>query len=84
MLPHVAGRRLRHVKHARQIHRDDFVPFFGSDLEKVMANADAGIVDQHIDSAHDANRLVECGLHLLEVGNIGIEAPAKSGSCLRI
>ena len=59
------GGGLRHIKNSSQIDRDDFVPFFGSDIEKVMADADAGIVDQNVHAAHQADSLGKGGLHLL-------------------
>src|ERR1019366_7501628 len=59
------------VEDARQIYGDYLVPFFGSDLEEAVADADAGVVDEHIDSVHHANCVGECGFHLHQVGDVG-------------
>ena len=42
-----------------------------------MANADASVVNQDIDATHEANRIVECGLHLTEVRNIGVDGSGQ-------
>ena len=55
-LHHVPGRRLRDVEHAGKINGHHFVPLFRRNVEKVVADADAGIVYQHIDAAHEADR----------------------------
>jgi len=47
-LHHVAGSGLRYVENSSQIHRDDLLPLFGSDVEEFVADADAGVVDEHI------------------------------------
>src|SRR4029077_18975593 len=70
-LPHVTRRGLRYVEHAGEIDGNHFVPFFGSDVEEVVADADTGVVDEDIDCAHHANRFGECSFHLHQVGDVG-------------
>ena len=70
-LPHVARGGLRYVEDAGEIHGDDLVPFFGSDFEEAVADADAGVVDEHIDAAHGADRFGERGFYLHQVGDVG-------------
>ncbi len=62
---------LRHIEDSREIYRDHLVPLFGSDVEKVVANANAGVVDEDIDRAHCADRLGESGFDLLQVSHVG-------------
>src|ERR1700722_3909501 len=70
-LHHVAGSGLRHVEDSSQIDPDDLLPLFGSDVEEFVADADAGVVDEHIDAVHDANRVGHRGFDLHEVGDVG-------------
>src|ERR1700730_1520359 len=67
VLPHVAGGDLDHVKHTREGHGNHFVPFFGGDVEEVVANADACVLDEYVDAAHQAHSFGKSGAHLIEV-----------------
>ena len=71
--PRAAGRRLRHVEHAGQIYGDYAVPLFRSDVEKIVSNADTGIVDKNVHAAHEFNGFYKCGAHLLQIGDISFE-----------
>ena len=51
----MAGGGLRHVEDSGEVDGDDLVPFFGSDVEEVVADADTGVVDEHIDAVHHAD-----------------------------
>src|SRR5438067_740845 len=73
-LPHVPGSSLSHVEAARQVNRDYLVPFLGRDLQKTMPDADAGVIDKHIHTAHEPNRIVQRRLHLLEIGDVRIHS----------
>src|SRR5580704_3153929 len=64
---------LRHVEDSGEIYSDHFVPFFRSDVEEVVADADAGIVDEDIDSAHRADCAGEGSFDMLEAGDVGDE-----------
>ena len=64
-LPHMTCRGLRDVEHAREVYGDDLVPFFGCDVKKIVADADAGIVDDDVHAAQDAHRIGKRRLHLL-------------------
>ena len=44
-----------------------------------MPNADAGVVDQDIDAAHQLDRFSERGLHLFEIADIGGERAREIG-----
>ena len=44
-----------------------------------MANADAGVVDEHIHTAHQVDCFRKGSLHLLQVGDIGIEYAGEIG-----
>ena len=48
---HVARRGLRDVEDAGEVHGQDAIPVFRRDVEKVVANADAGVVDDDIEAA---------------------------------
>ena len=74
-LPHVAGCGLRYVENSREIYRDDFGPVFGRDIEKVVTDADSGVVDEHVDGVHEADRLFKCGLHLKQIRDVGGDSP---------
>src|SRR5579863_5644535 len=71
-LPHVACRSLGDVENSGEIDGENTVPLSGSDVEKVVANADACVVDEDVDASHDANRVGERRLNLLKVRNIGL------------
>ena len=76
-LPHVLGRSLSHVEDAGQVNGDDLVPFFGRDVEKIVPDADASIVDKHIHPAHEPNRIFQRRLHLLEIGDVRIHGACQ-------
>ena len=74
LLPHVSGGGLSHVENAGQVYRHHLVPFSRRDVEKVMADANACIVDQHIHCTHHADCLGKCRLDLLEVRHVGSDS----------
>jgi len=65
VFPHMPCSCLGHVEDAGQVHCDDFVPLSGSDFKKIVANADARIVDQRIDLA-EAGMLREDAYDLVQ------------------
>src|SRR6202044_4267513 len=76
---HVAGCSLRHIKHAGQIDGENLLPLFRTDVEKLVADADTGVVDQHGDSIHQAHSLGECGLDLHEVSDVSDDGFGQAG-----
>ena len=44
-----------------------------------MADADAGVVDQHVNAAHRANCLGQRGFHLHQVGDVGDDGFGQTG-----
>ena len=46
-------------------------PIFRRDVEKLVTDTDARVVDQHIDAIHQSDRLGECGFHLHQIGDVG-------------
>src|SRR6266852_5409988 len=70
-LHHVARCCLGNVKNAGEVHGDHFVPLFRRDVEKVVTDADAGIVNQNIHCAHQASSFREGRLYLLQVRHVG-------------
>ena len=75
---HVTCSGLRYVEDAGEIYSDHLVPFFGSDIEEVVADADAGVVDEDVDSVHDADRVGQRGFHLHQVGDVGDDGLGNS------
>src|SRR5271165_6352610 len=78
MLHHVASGGLRHVENASQVHGKNRVPLFRGDVEKLVANADACVVDDHVQAAELAYNRSEGLLHLRVIGDIREERP---GDC---
>src|SRR6266849_6268655 len=78
-LHHVPGGRLRYVEDAGEVHGDHFVPLFWGNVEKVVTNADAGVVDENVDPAHNASGFREGCLHLLEVRHISRNRGRQAG-----
>src|ERR1700733_28340 len=72
LLDHVAGGGLGDVENAGQVDGDYFVPFIGRDVEEIVADADAGVVDEDVDSAHRVGGLGEGVLYLIEIADIGV------------
>src|SRR5581483_7962756 len=77
VLHHVARSGLRHVENTSEVDGNYFVPLFGRDIEKIMANADTGVIDQDIDAAHDSYSIVECPLYFFEVRNVCVEGSGQ-------
>ena len=75
---HVASRGLGNIEDAREIYGDHLIPFFGSDVKEVVTDADAGIVDEHVDSVHHADRISKRGFHLHQVGDVGDDRLGQS------
>ena len=46
-------------------------------FEKFVTNANAGIIDQHIDAAHQANGLLKGILHPIIIRDIGDNGPSE-------
>src|SRR5208337_4940696 len=59
------------VKHASEVYRDYSLPFFRSDVEELVADADTGVVDQYLNSIHHAYCISQRGFDLHEVGDVG-------------
>src|SRR5208282_704871 len=76
--PHVPRRRLRHIKHACQIHRQHPLPLLRSDVQKPVPNADPRIVDHHIHAIHQPNRLRKRRLHLHQISHVGNDCRSKA------
>ena len=82
---HVAGRGLRDIENAGQVHGKHPAPLLGRDVEKLVTNADAGIVDDDIHSAQIAHNGGEGMLDFLLIGRHRPQrSPAIPGSCARI
>src|SRR5687768_8489451 len=45
------GHRLAHVESAVEVRRDDVLPLGGGDLERLLVDWNAGVVDEHVDAA---------------------------------
>jgi len=66
----VPGHRLGHIKDAGQVHREDLLPLLLGDVREVVADADPGVVDQDVDSAHDPYGFLNGILDLALVRNV--------------
>ncbi len=73
---HVARRGLRHMEDAGQVHGENPVPFFRRDVEKLVANADAGVVDDDVQPIQRDNDIAESVLHLPVIRHVGQKSPA--------
>ena len=82
MAHHVPSGSLRHVEYSGQVHRDDLVPFLRGYVQERMTNTDAGIIDDHLQAAHDPGRVLHCGLDLGQVRHVGVNRPGQIGQGL--
>src|SRR6266850_6802773 len=69
-LPHMPGRSLGYVEDAGEIDGKSPVPLFGSDVEEVVADAYAGVVDEDVNCAHEPYGFAEGRLDLLEMRDV--------------
>ena len=76
---HVARGRLRDVEDAAQVHGQHPVPFLGRDVEKVVTNADAGIVDDDVEAAQADDHITDRMLYPAGVADISLESPNDAG-----
>ena len=60
----MSGRSLCHVKDPGEVHRHDVVPFLGCNVQELVPDTDAGIIDEHVEATHDPNRIVNGCVHL--------------------
>ena len=70
-LPHVTRGGLGHVEESGQVHRESAVPFIGSDVEELVADGDAGVIDEDVDPAHEVDGFRERSLDLRELRDVG-------------
>jgi hypothetical protein len=70
MLQHVPGHRLGHIEDAIEVHPDDLLPLLPGDVQEVVANADPGVVDQDVDSAHDLDGFINGILNLAQIRDV--------------
>src|SRR5690349_5606234 len=75
-------RSLRHIKHPSQINGDDTIPLLGRDIEKLVPNADPGIVDQDIDTVHKSDGLGKRRFHLHEISDVSDDRLSQSGQLM--
>ncbi len=69
-LPHVARGGLGHVENSGQVHGEDAVPFVGGDVDEIVSDGDAGVVDEHVDRTHEADGFGKGTLDLVEPGDV--------------
>ena len=76
VLRHVARRGLRHMEDAGQVYGENPLPFFRRDVEKLVTNADARVVDDDVQPIQRDNDIAESLLHLPAIRHVGQKSPA--------
>ena len=71
LLLHVRQRGGGAVEHGRQVQRDDGVPLLDREVLDRRGVLDAGVVDQDVDAAELAHRVVDQAAHGLALGQVG-------------
>ena len=65
------------LEHARQVNRDDFAPLVTGDVEEIVTNADACVIDEDIYPTHRGNSLGKSFAYLVELCNVRCDYSRK-------
>jgi len=71
--------RLGHPEDAIQVHPEDLLPLLPGDVQKGVAEADPGVVDQNVDSARDLDGFPNGILNLIQVRNVTRDELGQAG-----
>ena len=77
LIHHVSRGGLCHVEDPLEVDAQYLVPFFWRDIKEVVTDADAGVVDQHVDRSHAINRRGKCSLYLFQARYVSVEHPGQ-------